>query len=247
MSPGEGEHHGFPATEWSLVERAGRGGGGPRDGHLEVLLRRYLPALGTYLRLHMGMGAEETEDLLQSFVAEKVVEQNLIARADQGRGKFRTFLLCTLRNYAVEQRRAGAAARRMPASGAPVPLEDSIQVSSAGPGPADQFEIAWARQTVAEATERVRRECERTGRVDVWTILNERVIRPALEGVEPAGYAELVGRLGLATPMQACNLLTTGKRMFTRCLREVVGDYTSGENPDAEIAELRAILASAGI
>jgi hypothetical protein len=35
--------------------------------------------------------------------------------------------------------------------------------------------------------------------------------------------------------------------MFTRCLREVVGDYTSGENPDAEIAELRAILASAGI
>jgi RNA polymerase sigma-70 factor (ECF subfamily) len=243
VSRGDGGHHGFPATEWSLVERAG----GARGGHLERLLGRYLPALGAYLRFHLGLGAEEAEDLLQSFVAEKVVEQNLIDRADQARGKFRTFLLCTLRNYAVQQKRAGAAARRMPVSGAPVPLEGSVEVSSGDPGPAEQFEIAWARQTIAEATLRVRGECERTGRVDVWTILNERVIRPALDGVEPVGYEELVGRLGLAAPIQACNLLTTGKRMFIRCLREVVADYTSGEDPDAEIAELRAILASAGI
>jgi RNA polymerase sigma-70 factor (ECF subfamily) len=247
VSRGDGEQHGFPATEWSLVERAAGLGGRARGGHLEMLLRRYLPALGAYLRLHLGMGAEEAEDLLQSFVAEKVVEQNLIARADQGRGKFRTFLLCTLRNYAVEQRRARAAARRRPESGAPVHLEESVEISSAAPGPAEQFDIAWARQTIAEATGRVRQECERTGRTDVWTILNERVIRPALEGVEPVGYAELVGRLGLATPIQACNLLTTGKRMFARCLRDVVRDYTSGEDPDEEIAELRAILAAAGI
>jgi RNA polymerase sigma-70 factor (ECF subfamily) len=246
----DGDINGFPQTQWSLVRRAGAGNGTARGGgdHLDVLLRRYLPALSTYLRCQLRIAAGEADDLLQSFVAEKVVQYNLIARADQGRGRFRTFLLCTLRNYVLQRRRDEGAACRSPDRGPPMALSDTPDMATGDAGPSEQFDIAWARETVAAATGRMRAECERAGRADVWTIFDERVVRPAFEGVAPAAYEELVGRLGLATPLQACNLLTTGKRMFARCLREVVGEYAgdgaSSADPEQEIADLRAILAS---
>jgi len=242
----DGDVNEFPPTQWSLVKRAGIADLAARGNDLDVLLRRYLPALLTYLRLQLRIAPGEADDLLQSFVAEKVVQYNLVARADQARGRFRTFLLCTLRNYVIQRRRTDQAACRKPGTGLPMALAHASGIATGGPGPSEQFDIAWARETIAEATARMRAECDRAGRPDVWAIFNERVIRPAFDGVDAAPYDDLVRRLGLASPLQACNLLTTGKRMFARCLRDVVGDYAGGgEDPDQEIADLRAILASA--
>jgi hypothetical protein len=93
----------------------------------------------------------------------------------------------------------------------------------------------------------MRAECDQSGRNDLWTIFEGRVIRSALEGQEPAGYGELVTQLGLAAPLDACRLLTTAKRMFARNLRAVASEYADGEGgADAEIEDLRNILAHGG-
>src|SRR4051812_38640775 len=88
---------GFPMTQWSLVARAGQPPAEARAA-LDVLLRRYAPALRAHLLLDRRMSGDRSkaEDVLQGFVADKVLERNLIALADRERGRFRTFLLAAL-------------------------------------------------------------------------------------------------------------------------------------------------------
>src|SRR4051812_47357518 len=88
----------FPSTHWSMVGGAGESGSLARKGALAALVNRYLPALKVYLMRKRKLSADAAEDVLQSFVAEKVLDASFIATADRRRGKFRTFLLTSLDN-----------------------------------------------------------------------------------------------------------------------------------------------------
>ena len=105
----------FPSTHWSAVERAA-GGGGDRAA-LAELLTRYLPAMKTFLVLDRRLDPHRSDDLLQGFVAELVLEKNLLSRADPARGRFRTFLLACLSRYVSTQRRRDTASLRHPGVG----------------------------------------------------------------------------------------------------------------------------------
>jgi hypothetical protein len=77
----------------------------------------------------------------------------------------------------------------------------------------------------------------------VWGVFEARLLGPLLHGAEPTDYEELVGRFGLASAAQASNVLMTGKRMFARIIRAVVGEYALGdEEIESEIRELYAVL-----
>src|SRR5438477_6642253 len=91
----------FPSTQWSLVGRAGRTSNEHRRDALGVLLHRYMPALRAHLVLAKRMSADHAEDLLQGFVADKIIEKNLLAQAEQARGRFRSFLLAALNHYVI--------------------------------------------------------------------------------------------------------------------------------------------------
>jgi hypothetical protein len=59
----------------------------------------------------------------------------------------------------------------------------------------------------------------------------------------PEPYDKLVGRLGLASPSQAANLLITAKRMFNRHLRAVVMETVADPaQAEDEIEELKKCL-----
>ena len=239
----------FPATQWSLVDRARQGDDGLRRQALAVLLHRYLPALRAHLVLARRMPPDRADDLLQNFVADKIIERNLLASAAPGRGKFRTFLLATLNNYTISAHRCAAAAKRAPADRvAELGEAAAAEQVAGGADPSEQFTYAWAKETVGEAVRRMRQECDSSGRADVWRVFEARVVRPALEGVEPVAYERLVRELGLAAPLQACSLLVTGKRMFLRNLRAVAGEYADdgADGADSEIRELREILSRGG-
>jgi DNA-directed RNA polymerase specialized sigma24 family protein len=235
----------FPATQWSLVDRARQTDEGARHEALADFLRRYLPALRTHLISERRMDGERADDLLQGFVADKIIEQGLLDHAQEGRGKFRSFLLVTLNNYVISQHRSESAAKRLPISGI-ADLGDVAQQIAGGHDPAQSFNVAWAREMIAEAMRRMQAECTQSSRPDLWTIFQGRVVRPAFEGEEPVGYERLVSDLGLAAPLEACRLLTTAKRMFSRNLRAVASEYagTQGDT-DGEIDDLRQILTAA--
>lgn len=236
----------FPATSWSLVARAAQADGTTFRAALDELLRKYLPALKTHLVLTRKLPPDRADDLLQGFVASRVVENALVSRADQKQGKFRTFLLAALNNYVIDQLRAEGAKKRSPGAGAIRELDDEHDRQeskrSRRDDPASAFDVAWAREVMNQAVERMRRECEQSGRTDLWGVFHGRVVAPALDGVEPLDYDALVRQFGFASPDQASNALVTAKRTFQRILRQVVGEYEGGEQVDEELRDLKSIL-----
>ncbi|WP_428388224.1 hypothetical protein [Mucisphaera sp.] len=250
----------FPATQWSLIGEASGAGDRAREA-LNHLLSIYLPALRSHLIYRKRYRSDEADELLQGFITDKVIERNLLAKADQARGKFRTLLLTALNNYVISVKRAEKAAKRSPGpagqngtggpggGGGGIRSIDDEGAEHLGAVPDDHvrsFEIEWARLVLDQAVERVRDQCVATKRPDLWGILELRVLKPTLQGVEPVDYDTLVQKFNFRTPMQASNALITAKRLFVRQLREVVRAYVeSDDDIDREIEELRELLAGA--
>jgi len=236
----------FPMTPWSLVARAGTGATSDamRDA-LGILLQRYLPALRAHLVLHRRIEPHQADDLLQSFVSRKVLEQRLIARSDRTRGRFRSFLLKALDHYVIDQLRqqkARGGAR------APAQLDEMQELEladdDADAQPSQAFDRAWAKEVVAEAVRRTRAECERSGRADLWGVFEHRVLAPSLHGAEPVPYEKLVSDYKLDSPQQASNVLMTAKRMFARALRGVIAESAEDDAEiEGDLKDLKQILA----
>lgn len=234
----------FPATQWSLVERAKRTDPPTQREALSLLLTRYLPALRTYLSTAKRVSAERADDLLQGFVTDKIVEQNLLSQAKQERGRLRSLLMVALDRYIVSHHRSETAAKRAPVGGVGTLAEGGYDVQAPNADALQSFNVEWARGLIAEAVARTKAECEQGDRTDLWRIFDARVVGPSLYGHEPVAYQQLVEELGLATPLQACALLTTAKRMFARNLRHVAAEY-AGEDEvaiESELGDLRRIV-----
>jgi len=233
----------FPTTDWSLVRRAGETESSSHHVDLTRLLTLYLPALRAHLTQARGIRADHADDLLQGFTARKLLEQNLAAQADRTRAKFRTFLLTVLDHYVIsESRRASAKKRVAERSMCLDPARLGARPAN-GPLPSDVFDVTWARQVLSETLRRMEAECRSDGRMDLWGVFECRILTPTLEGSAAPSYAELLDRFGFESPVQASNALVTGKRLFLRTLRSVVGEYAgASDEVEEEIHELRAIL-----
>jgi DNA-directed RNA polymerase specialized sigma24 family protein len=235
----------FPTTHWSLVARVGHDAAEARREALGELLVRYLPALGAHLVHGKRLSPADADDLLQDFVATKIIERELIGRADAQLGKFRTFLLTALDRFLIDRIREQAAQKRSPAADRLRPLGDQADQLQAEEH-CDAFDLAWARNVIAETVRLMRAECEASSRMDVWGVFECRLLGPLLNSAEPVEYDELVAKLGLQSPSQASNLLITAKRMFARLMRAVVGEYALGPAEiESEIGELMEILGRA--
>ena len=235
--PGDGsEHYGtFPRTRWSLVARARDVDVETKRRALTELLLKYQPALRAHLVYRRGMQVADANDMLQEFVASKVLDRRIIERAEQERGKFRSFLLASLERFVMNRSRREKAVA--------LPSENEA-IAPASEQPDRSFDVAWARELLLEAVERMRAACQASGRLDVWGVFGAKILGPALDGAEEVPYPELVTRFHFSSPREACNILITGKRMFVRILREVIGEYESDEaGIDAEILDLQKILA----
>src|SRR2546430_5030481 len=88
----------FQSTHWTLVLRARQSD--PTETARKALsdfCEAYWPPLYTFLRLR-GHASPEAQDLVQGFFAH-LLEQNTLSRADQKKGRLRTFLLGSLQNF----------------------------------------------------------------------------------------------------------------------------------------------------
>jgi len=226
-------------TRWSLVARLQDGDEAARMEALNILVQTYLPVLEWYLRRHPGLDTHQREDLVQGFVASKVIEHDILAQADRSRGRFRTFLLNSFQNYVRDELRRASAARRTPPGGALLPLEEADGVARDADAMDRQLRQEWVRRVVALAVAGMQQECDAHRRSDVWSVFCSRLLGPMLEGSVAEPYGELVKRLGLESPSQASNLLITAKRMFSRHLRDVVQETVA--NPDEAEDELREL------
>ncbi len=217
-------------TQWSLVARAaGSEEESLRD--LDALLRVYLPVLEAFLRRWPGLQDAQREDLLQGFVYQRILKQRLLEKATPERGRFRSFLFQSLKNYVRDHLRAEQAQRRQPEAGPPLPLEEARLAAEEDRTLARCFDQLWLRRLLEEAAEDMRLHCAKKGKDQLFRILQARVLAPALEDTEPMSYAELIEQEQIPSPSVASNLLITAKRMYRRHLEDRMREtLDSGED-----------------
>jgi RNA polymerase sigma-70 factor (ECF subfamily) len=236
----------FPTTHWSLVGRAaGRAGAGAGPVALAELVRIYLPALRAHLVGPLGIDRDRAADLLQGFLADKVVEQNMIAAADPGRGKFRTFLLTALERFVIDAHRRESAAKRAP-KGKLLDVEEfGHRAARHHHSASHAFDRAWAGEVLNEVTRRMLAECQQTDRAHLWAIFEARMLLPIIDGAEPPSHEALAQKYNLPSAAHSANALTSAKRLFTRTFRAVVAEYAKDEaEVDSEIRELWEIFST---
>ncbi len=237
------QHQRFPTTHWSLVGLACAGQDTMQRDALNQLLTKYWPALKAHLVVKKRIESNEAEDLVQGFIENKILERDLMSAADSGRGRFRSLLATALDNYVANQMRARGAAKREADRAVSLDQEAHEHHAATTGEPHDSFDVAWAREVLAEILRLMQAECDQSGRDDVWAVFQVRVLAPILEGAEPPSYDQIVDRFGFRSPTQASNALVTGKRMFGRIMRSVVAEYAADEDDvDAEIRDLQNIL-----
>ncbi len=100
----------FTTTHWSVVLAAGQGESPRAAEALETLCRTYWYPLYAYVR-RQGHNPEHAQDVTQDFFAH-LLAKGFPRGAGPERGKFRSFLLASLRHFLVDQHRHADAAKR---------------------------------------------------------------------------------------------------------------------------------------
>ena len=90
---------GFNTTRWSLVLAAGRDSSPQSREALEQLCRTYWKPLYSYAR-RKGRSDADAEDATQDFFA-RFLARDYLRLADRDRGRFRSFLLTSLKHFLV--------------------------------------------------------------------------------------------------------------------------------------------------
>ena len=196
----------FTTTRWTLVLEAADTKSPHAREALEDLCERYWHPLYVYVR-RRGYGLEEAQDLTQGFFVQ-LLGKRYIKAADPQRGKFRSFLLTSLKNFlANEWDRAGAQKRG--GGRAPISLdfeqgESLDQVEAAdNTSPDKVYELRWALTLIDQTLVRLAAEMEEAGQSRRFNDL-----KPFLTG-EASGtrYRPVAEGLGMLTITRKCGIL----------------------------------------
>ena len=148
----------FPTTRWTLVIAAADPGSRESRSALAELCERYWNPLYAYLR-HRGFPQDEAQDLVQEFFV-RVLEGRYLDRANRDKGRFRSFLLTSLKFFVADEQDFHQARKR--GGGMLVPLacdatEEAFEREPAhGETPDRIFERRWALATMDRVMQRLR-------------------------------------------------------------------------------------------
>src|SRR3989441_6302495 len=147
----------FATTHWSVVLAAGDSAAPNAQPALEQLCRAYWYPLYAFVR-RRGYGPEEAQDLTQGFFA-NLLKHHLVAKADPQAGRFRSFLLASLKHFLAHEHERAAALKR--GGGQPVlsldefdPEERYALEPSDTATPETIFDQRWAQQQIENALSR---------------------------------------------------------------------------------------------
>src|SRR5687767_4384504 len=179
MGDARGGETPFLTTRWSVVLEAGRGGEGARAA-LSELCETYWYPLYAYVR-RRGYAAEDSADLTQAFFA-RLLEKNVVHAADPARGRFRAFLLGSLKNFLANEWDRVHAQKR---GGGKVPISLDFQAAderfsrepaAAALTPEREYERNWALAVLERALARLEGEYAKRGRQSLFARLKPALI-----------------------------------------------------------------------
>jgi len=167
------------------------------DVALEELCRTYWYPLYVYVRRHAAT-REDAEDLTQAFFA-RFLEKNYLEGLSSDKGKFRAFLLASLKHFlANEWDRANRQKRGGGVANLSLDLQDAdtrYQIQPADNlSPDKLYDRAWAVTLLGRVISRLRAECEAEGKAKVFDAL-----KPFLTAGKGAiSYAQAAAAAGMS-------------------------------------------------
>ena len=161
----------FATTHWTVVLAAGQRHTPQADGALEELCRTYWFPLYAYVR-RRGHTKEDAEDSVQAFFA-RFLEKNYLAGLSAERGRFRAFLLASLKHFLINEWKKS---QRLKRGGGEKTLsldwetaDTKFQVAAtAEPSPDKAFDREWALALLAKVIERLQKECAAEGKAKLF-------------------------------------------------------------------------------
>ena len=205
---------------------------------LDALCESYWFPVYCYIRSR-GSAGGEAEDLTQAFFA-RLLEEASLKVADRHRGRFRSFLLASVRNFLANEWDRGQAVKRGGGK-RPIRLDDEEErLKRFEPSdeltPEDIFDRHWAMTVVEKVLEQLRRQARRSGTEKRFERLAE-----FITGEGDESYRTVVQEL--ETNEQAIRAaIYRLRRRFGDLLRREIADTVS--DPDQVDDELRFLLAA---
>ena len=184
----------FVPTRWSVVLAAGRSDTTHARAALEKLCGTYWPPIYAFVR-RQGHKPHDAQDLTQEFFA-RLLEKNYLADVDRAKGKFRSFLLASLKHFlANEWDKARAQKRGGGKSFVPIQAQDAetrFGVDPADSQSADKiFEKRWALTLLEQVLQKLREEFVADSKGKLFEQLKPTLTEPS----RTISYAEIAARL----------------------------------------------------
>jgi RNA polymerase sigma-70 factor (ECF subfamily) len=185
----------FATTQWTTIFEAG--GDSPEASRaLEQLCTTYWYPLYAYVR-RQGHSPHDAQDLTQAFFA-RLLEGKYLQLADRTRGRFRSFLLASLKHFLINDWKKGNRAKRGGRQEVLSLDEENAESRFATEPTTEQppdslYDRGWAAVLLDHALAALRVEFDQSGKRDLFDNL-----KAFVWGEKSAlSYAEMAGQLGM--------------------------------------------------
>jgi len=166
----------FATTRWSVVLAARRSGSLHSREALATLCKAYWYPLYAYVR-RQGYQADEAQDLTQEFFA-TLLEKKFLKAADRELGKFRSFLLASIKHFLSNDRDRARSKKR---GGGKLPISLDFEAAEGrfcrepthDRTPERLFERRWALTLLDEVLARLRDEFVAAGKLRLFDRIKE--------------------------------------------------------------------------
>ena len=236
----------FPSTHWSVVLAAGRSQAEPEiaQAALAELCQTYWAPLYSFVRSR-GYIMHDAQDLTQSFFA-YLIERKIYTRVDRQKGRFRSFLLASLKNFLADAfdrdrtLKRGGGQDFLPLHEEQVEEAESLFQTHGAMSSEDQiFDRSWAETLVTAGLERLSADYKDESKEKLF---NELRIFLTSDAEPLPTYAELAVRLGM-TESTLRSHVTRLRARYREALRaEVRRTVDSEAEVGEELHELLRVL-----
>jgi RNA polymerase sigma factor (sigma-70 family) len=229
----------FPTTRWTLVTAAVDSDQNEARSALIALSEAYWYPLYAYVR-RRGYPADQAQDFTQEFFV-RVLEGRYLDRADPEKGRFRAFILTSMKFFLADEGDRVRALKR--GGGVVLSLEMSAGEERYEREPADDetperiFERRWALSVLDRAVERLRAEFMQHGRQEHFERL-----KTFLLGSSDMPYAALAREMNTSEGALKVAIHRLRKRYREVLRQEIAETVADLADVDAELRFLAAVL-----
>jgi RNA polymerase sigma factor (sigma-70 family) len=231
----------FATTHWSVVLAAGHSHDARARAALESLCRTYWYPLYAFVR-RQGQRPHDAQDLTQEFFA-RLLESSALGAVDPAKGRFRSFLLASLKHFLANCRDHDRAQKR---GGGQTPLSFDADTAEsrfcrepADPATPDKaYEKQWALTLLALVMARLRDEHAAAGKLAQFEqfkgcLLGDKSLPP---------YAEIAARDGVTESAVKMAVSRLRQRYRELIYEEIARTVSRPAEVEDEIRHLLAAL-----